>query len=144
MQKLELLSLCVQGRLYILYRGFSRKNEKKHARSFNFTFHYRYIDDVLSLNNFKFADFVGASILLSLKIWIQQIREWGPINKINCTKKEIISIFTLWTFHLYVASCCSYHDFFDTGFLLLAVGKGNTKTHIAWYLLKIIFWNSIE
>ena len=29
-------------------------------------FHYLYIDDVLSLNNSKFADFVGAFILLSL------------------------------------------------------------------------------
>ena len=38
------------------YRGFSRKNEKKLARSFNFTF--RYIDDVLSLNNSRFGDFV--------------------------------------------------------------------------------------
>jgi hypothetical protein len=33
-----------------------RKNEKKLARSFNFTF--RYIDDVLSLNNSRFGDFV--------------------------------------------------------------------------------------
>ena len=33
-----------------------RKNEKKLARSFNFTF--RYIDDVFSLNNFKSADYV--------------------------------------------------------------------------------------
>jgi hypothetical protein len=33
-----------------------KKNEKKLARSFNFTF--RYIDDVLSLNNSKFGDFV--------------------------------------------------------------------------------------
>ena len=33
-----------------------KKNEKKLARSFNFTF--RYIFDVLSLNNSKFGDFV--------------------------------------------------------------------------------------
>ena len=38
------------------YRGFSRKIEKKLARSFNFTF--RYIGDVLSLNNSRFGDFV--------------------------------------------------------------------------------------
>jgi hypothetical protein len=37
------------------YRGFS-KNEKKLARSFNFTF--RNINDVLSLYNFRFGDFV--------------------------------------------------------------------------------------
>jgi len=35
---------------------FLKKNEKKLARSFNFTF--RYIDDVLSLNNSRFGDFV--------------------------------------------------------------------------------------
>ena len=33
-----------------------KKNEKKLARSFNFTF--RYIDGVLSLNNSRFGDFV--------------------------------------------------------------------------------------
>jgi hypothetical protein len=37
-------------------QGLLKKNEKKLARSFNFTF--RYIDDVLSLNNFGFGDFV--------------------------------------------------------------------------------------
>ena len=36
--------------------GLLKKNEKKLARSFNFTF--RYIDDVLSLNNSRFGDFV--------------------------------------------------------------------------------------
>ena len=35
---------------------FLKKNEKKLARSFNFTF--RYIDDVLSLTNSRFGDFV--------------------------------------------------------------------------------------
>ena len=38
------------------YRSFSRKNELKLHRSFNFTFHY--IDDVRSLNNTRFGDFV--------------------------------------------------------------------------------------
>jgi hypothetical protein len=33
-----------------------KKNEKKLARSFNFTF--RYIDDVFSLNNSRLGDFV--------------------------------------------------------------------------------------
>ena len=36
--------------------SFSRKNEKKLARSFNFTFHNIY--DVLSLYNSAFGDFV--------------------------------------------------------------------------------------
>ena len=37
-------------------QGFLKKNEKKPARSFNVTF--RYIDDVLSLNNSRFGDFI--------------------------------------------------------------------------------------
>ena len=37
-------------------QGLLKKNEKKLAQSFNFTF--RYIDDVFSLNNSKFGDFV--------------------------------------------------------------------------------------
>ena len=35
-------------------QGLLKKNEKKLVRSFNFTF--RYIDDVLSLNNSRFGD----------------------------------------------------------------------------------------
>jgi hypothetical protein len=37
-------------------QGLLKKSEKNLARYFNFTF--RYIDDILSLNNFKFGDFV--------------------------------------------------------------------------------------
>ena len=37
-------------------KGLLEKNDKKLSRSFNFTF--RYIDDVLSLNNFRFGDFL--------------------------------------------------------------------------------------
>ena len=37
-------------------QGLLKKNEKKLARSFNFTL--RYIDDVLSLNNSRFGDIV--------------------------------------------------------------------------------------
>ena len=48
---------CIQGLLKI--------NEKKLARSFNFTF--RYIDDVLSLNNSSLVIVLIASIPLNLK-----------------------------------------------------------------------------
>ena len=41
-------------------QGLLRKKDKKLARSFNFTF--RYIDDVLSLNNSRFGDFVELEI----------------------------------------------------------------------------------
>jgi hypothetical protein len=37
-------------------QGLLKENEQKLARSYNFTF--RYIDDVLSLNNSRFCDFV--------------------------------------------------------------------------------------
>ena len=43
-----------------------KNNEKKPARSFNFTF--RYIDDVLSLNNSWFGDFVDRIYLIELEI----------------------------------------------------------------------------
>ena len=45
-------------------QGLLKKSEKNPARYFNFTF--RYIDDILSLNNFKFGDFVDR-IKLRLK-----------------------------------------------------------------------------
>ena len=47
-------------------QGLLKKNEKKLARSFNFTF--RYIDDVLSLNNSRFGDFVDRIYLIELEI----------------------------------------------------------------------------
>jgi hypothetical protein len=43
-----------------------QKNENKLARSFNFTF--RYIDDVLSLNNSRFGDFVDRIYPIELEI----------------------------------------------------------------------------
>ena len=48
------------------YMAFSRKWQKKLARSSNFTF--RYIDDVLSLNNSRFGDFVDRIYPIALKI----------------------------------------------------------------------------
>jgi hypothetical protein len=41
-------------------QGLLKKNEKKLTRSFNCTF--RYIDDVLSLNNYRFGDFVELEV----------------------------------------------------------------------------------
>jgi hypothetical protein len=48
-------------------QGFINKNEKKLARSFNF-FTFRYIDDVLSLNNSRFDDFVDRIYPIELEI----------------------------------------------------------------------------
>ena len=47
-------------------QGFLKKNEKKLARSFNFTF--RYFDDVLSLNNSRFGEFVDRIYPIELEI----------------------------------------------------------------------------
>ena len=47
-------------------QGFLKKKEKKLARSFNFTF--RYIYDVLSLNNSRFGDFVDRIYPIELEI----------------------------------------------------------------------------
>jgi hypothetical protein len=59
----RLVPLFVRG---ILYIGPLKKNEKKMTRSFNFTF--RYIDDVLSLNNSRFSDFVNRIYPIELEI----------------------------------------------------------------------------
>jgi hypothetical protein len=47
-------------------QGILKKNEKKLARSFNFTF--RYIDDVVSLNNSMIGDFVVPIYPIELEI----------------------------------------------------------------------------
>ena len=47
-------------------QGLLKKNEKKLARSFNFTF--RYIGDVQSLNNSRFGDFVDRIYHIELEI----------------------------------------------------------------------------
>jgi hypothetical protein len=47
-------------------QGLLKKNEKKLARSFNVTFHY--IDDVLSLNNYRFGDVIDHIYPIELAI----------------------------------------------------------------------------
>ena len=47
-------------------QGLLKKNEKKLAWSFNFTFHYIY--DVLSLNNYRFGDFVDRIYPMEVEI----------------------------------------------------------------------------
>ena len=47
-------------------QGILKQNGKKLARSFNFTF--RYLDDVLSLVNSKFGDFVDRIYPMELEI----------------------------------------------------------------------------
>ena len=47
-------------------QGLLKKNEKKLTRFFNFTF--RYIDDVLSLNNYIFGNFVDCIFPIVVEI----------------------------------------------------------------------------
>jgi len=49
-------SFSVFINLRLVLQGLFKKNDKNLAQSFNFTF--RYIDDVLPLNNSRFGDFV--------------------------------------------------------------------------------------
>jgi hypothetical protein len=74
-------------------QGILKKNEKKLSRSFNLTF--RYIDDVLSLNNSRFGDFVDLNL--------HRETDRGGKER-NFTTKKMISIFPFWMFHLYVAT----------------------------------------
>jgi hypothetical protein len=73
-----------------IIQGLLRKNEKKLARCFNFTF--RYIDDVLSLNNSRFGDCVDSYHLREIYsickcCWKVATYKW----KVHNGKIEIIS-----------------------------------------------------
>jgi hypothetical protein len=89
-------------------QGLLKKNEKKLAWSFNFTF--RYIDDVISLNNFRFGDFVDR--IYPIELEIKHITDTDRsasyldlhLEIDSYGGKEIIPMFSLWTFHLYVAT----------------------------------------
>jgi hypothetical protein len=108
-----MVNLFVWDRLHTSYSGFSTKTL---ARSFNFTF--RYIDYVLSLNNSRFGDFVDRIYLIEqleikdttvtnrsasyhdLHLYIDTERRLRTKHY----EKRDVSIFPLWTFHLYVAT----------------------------------------
>ena len=83
-------------------QGLLQKKKKKLARSFKFTF--RYIDDVLSLNNSRFGDFVDRifPIELEKKNTTDTDRSASYLDlhleidsERNFTTKEMISIFPL-------------------------------------------------
>ena len=87
------------------YRGFSRKTKRS------------YIDDVLSLNISRFGDFVDRIFPIELEIKDTTDTEMsaqyldlhlendsdGRLKR-NFMTIEMISIFPLWTFHLFVAT----------------------------------------
>ena len=65
------VNLCSSSRRLVplfadFIQGFLKKDEKKLARSFNFTF--RYIDDAFSLNNSTFGDCVDHIYSIDLEI----------------------------------------------------------------------------
>jgi hypothetical protein len=69
-------------------QGLLNKNERKLARSFNFPF--RYIDDVLSLNNPRFGDFVDRIYPIELEIKVCLIRimeQVGEKRSTTCTHR---------------------------------------------------------
>ena len=80
-------------------QGLLKKNEKNLAQSFNYIF--RYINDVHSLNNSSLGDFVDRTCPIDLEIKHTQI-EIGQER--NLTTTQMISIFPLSNFNLYVAT----------------------------------------
>ena len=62
-----------------------KKNKKKLVRSFNFTF--RYIDDVLSLNNSRFGDFVDRIYPIEL-----EIKQIGLLHTLTYTSKSTVRV----------------------------------------------------
>ena len=108
----RLVPLVVWGRLHTVASQFVLQ---KLARSFNFK--YRYIDDVLSLNNSRLGDCVDGIHPIELEIKDNtdkeryasyldlhfEIDKEGRVRT-KFTTKDMILIFPLWTFHLYVAT----------------------------------------
>ena len=66
-----------------------KKNEKKPARSFNFTFCY--VDDVLSLNNSRFGDFVDRIYPIEFEKRIPQI-QIGLLHTLTYTSKSTVGV----------------------------------------------------
>jgi hypothetical protein len=95
-------------------QGLLKINKKKLARSFNFTF--RYTDDVLSLNNSRFGDFVYRIYPIELEIkdttdtdrfasyldLYLEIDSEGRLRTILYDKRDNFN-FPIVNFHLYVA-----------------------------------------
>jgi hypothetical protein len=104
-------------------QGFLKKNEMKLARSFNFTF--RYIDDVLSLDNFRFGDFVDRIYPIELRIQDTRYQRDDfnfPILNFPfiCSNVLAAPAYGVYISQLirYSRACGSYQDFLDRGLLL--------------------------
>ena len=98
-------------------QGLLKKNEKKLARSFNFTF--RYIDDVLLLNNSNFWDFGDRIYPIELEIrdttdtdrsasYIDlhlEIYSEGRLRSIFCDKRSYVATFQQHLHMEYISLC---------------------------------------
>jgi hypothetical protein len=96
------------------FTSILKKNEKKLARSFNFTFHY--IDDVLSLNNSRFGHFLYRIYPIELAIKDTtdtdrsapylllhvEIDSEGRLRTKHYDKRYFQ--FSMWTFHLCITT----------------------------------------
>ena len=127
-------------------QGLLKKNEKKVAWSFNFTF--RYVDDVLSLNNSRFGDFVYRIFPIELEIKdttdtdrsvsclylhleIDRLRTKlydkrddfnFPLNfSFICSNIPAAPVYEVYVSQLiwYSRTCGSYQDFLHRGLLLI-------------------------
>ena len=116
--------------------GLLKKNKKTLARSFNFTF--RYIDDVLSLNNSKFVDFVDRICPIELEIKDTTdtdrsasyldlhftTKRWLQFPIVNfpfiCSNIPAAAAYGVYISQMirYSRACSSYQDFLDRGLLL--------------------------
>jgi hypothetical protein len=112
-----------------LHTGLLKKNQKKLARSFNFTF--RYINDVLSLNNSRFGNFVDRIYPIELEIkdttntdrllhtltYTPRNWQWGSVI---CSNIPAAPAYGVCISHLiwYPTACRSYQYFLDRGLLL--------------------------
>ena len=131
-------------------QGLLKKNGKKLARSFNFTF--RYIAYVLSLNNSRFGDFVDRIYPIELEIkgtrdtdrtWPTPPNwQWGAAKNddfnfsiVNfpflCSSLPAAPAYGVYISQLiqYSRACGSYQDFFDRALLL------TRKLLNQWFLL---------
>ena len=119
-------------------QGLLKKNEKKLARSFNFTF--RYIDNILSLDNSRFGDFVDriypielgikdtSASYLDLHIEIgsegavknETLRQKRWFQFSHCNNIPAAPAYGVYISQLirYSRACGSYLDFLDRGLLL--------------------------
>jgi hypothetical protein len=103
-----------------------KKNERKLARSLNFTF--RYIDDLLSLNNYMFDDFIDhiyptdSEGRIRTKLYDKRDDFNFPIVNFPfiCSNIPTVPAYGVYISQLirYSRSCDSYQDVLDRGLLL--------------------------